>query len=35
VDWGYDLPASRIRGREHLKVQIARAFLDRHLRTAR
>jgi hypothetical protein len=31
VGWGYDLAPSRTRGREHLKVQIARAFLDQHL----
>ena len=30
VGWEFDLPAGRVRGREHLKVQIARAFLDRH-----
>lgn len=31
VDWHFQLPANRIRGREHLKVQIARAFLDRYV----
>jgi hypothetical protein len=31
VGWEFDLPAAKVRGREHLKVQIARAFLDRHL----
>ena len=28
VGWGDDLKVSRVRGREHLKVQIARAWLD-------
>jgi hypothetical protein len=31
VGWGFDVPASKVRGREHLKVQIARSFLDQHL----
>lgn len=31
VGWGFDIPAARIRGRDHLKVQIARSFLDQHL----
>ena len=31
VGWGFDIPARRIRGREHLKVLTARTFLDRHL----
>ncbi len=31
VGWEYDFPAHRTHGRSHLKVQIARAFLDRHL----
>lgn len=31
VDWHFDLAGARIRGREHLKVQIARAFLDRYV----
>ena len=30
VGWELDVSAARVRGREHLKVQIARAFLDRH-----
>lgn len=31
VDWHFDVSPSRVRGREHLKVQIARAFLDRYV----
>jgi hypothetical protein len=31
VGWELDVPASRVRGRDHLKVQVARAFLDRYL----
>jgi hypothetical protein len=31
VGWELDVPAARVRGREHLKVQVARAFLDRYL----
>ncbi len=31
VEWEYNFPAHRIRGRQHLKAQISRAFLDRHL----
>lgn len=30
VDWHFDVSPARVRGREHLKVQIARAFLDRY-----
>ncbi|MBW3617045.1 MAG: glycosyl transferase [Proteobacteria bacterium] len=31
VGWELEVPASRVRGRDHLKVQVARAFLDRYL----
>ncbi len=31
LDWDIKLPALKVRGREHLKVQIARAFLDIHV----
>jgi hypothetical protein len=31
VGWGFDIAPSRIRGRDHLKVQIARTFLDTYL----
>ena len=31
VDWGFKIAQGRIRGREHLKVQIARTFLDTYL----
>lgn len=31
VEWHFDIAAHRIRGRDHLKVQIARAFLDRYV----
>ena len=29
--WGFDIPARRVRGREHLKVLTSRTFLDQHL----
>lgn len=31
VGWGFDLAASRVRGREHLKVLTSRTCLDQHL----
>lgn len=31
VGWGFDIPAHRIRGREHLKVLTSRTFLDQLL----
>lgn len=31
VGWELGVPASRVRGRDHLKVQVARAFLDRYV----
>ena len=31
VGWDFDIPARRVRGREHLKVLTARTFLDRRL----
>jgi hypothetical protein len=34
VGWEHDIPAARVRGRDHLKVQLARAFLDRYLSDA-
>ncbi|MBE7218101.1 MAG: glycosyl transferase [Caulobacteraceae bacterium] len=31
VGWDYDIPARRVRGREHLKVLTSRTFLDQRL----
>lgn len=31
LGWGFDIPARRIGGREHLKVLTSRTFLDTHL----
>lgn len=31
LGWTFDIPASRIKGRDHLKVLTSRAFLDQHL----
>jgi hypothetical protein len=31
IGWGFDVPASRIKGREHLKVLTGRSYLDQHL----
>jgi hypothetical protein len=31
VGWGFDIPARKIRGREHLKVLTSRTFMDQHL----
>lgn len=31
LSWGFEIAASRVRGREHLKVLTSRTFLDQHL----
>jgi len=31
VGWGFDIKATRVKGREHLKVLTARSFLNEHL----
>jgi hypothetical protein len=31
LGWGFDIPAHKVRGREHLKVLTSRTFLDHHL----
>ena len=34
MGWGFDLPASRIAGRDYLKILTTRTFLDQHLTDA-